>query len=288
VERIATTATLWRTDAGHVPASHRRHGACTAPFHYAAFGGSAPLRGKRRAGCLWPSVAIFVVHRAASTHARLLPRACRHPLTRVPNLLVSSRAPAAQVHVHSRPRYITRRSAPCDEAAGCVRCAHRRTRVMQSGRRQPPCALPRCAAPGGALISVLHAARLRAVPGLLDQRCGVCHRRASVCARRRPLRVRRSVLAGCARGGRPCLARFALWLAVPGSLASSRVSHCARGCHHGFVQRTAARGQQEEKVAASSIFLLAAGTESRGRQLKEKVPPSPFQNPRAAATLRAC
>jgi len=38
--------------------SHRRHGACKAPLHCAAFSGSAALRSKRSAGSLRPSLAV--------------------------------------------------------------------------------------------------------------------------------------------------------------------------------------------------------------------------------------
>ena len=52
-------------------------------LHYAAYGGSVPLRSKRRASSDRPSLAVFVGCPASSSHARLVPCDGLHPQTRM-------------------------------------------------------------------------------------------------------------------------------------------------------------------------------------------------------------
>jgi hypothetical protein len=75
---------VWRGIEGpELSCSHRRHGACKAPLHCAAFSGSVELRSKRRAGSLRPSLAVSAERLALLSPARLLPRVCLHPLARM-------------------------------------------------------------------------------------------------------------------------------------------------------------------------------------------------------------
>jgi len=79
--------------------SHRRHGACSAVLRCAAFSRSAAHRSKRRAGCLRPSVAVCVEHRAPIQHARLLPRECVRRLR--PRTELASRRAACAMRLHT-------------------------------------------------------------------------------------------------------------------------------------------------------------------------------------------
>lgn len=104
--------------------------------------------------------------------SRLRTPAC----ARVAGELVSSRAPAARVRLHSRPclhnaplcagrraHALHLYTKPLVEACARrpVRAARRTTRTMQNGRRQRPCASLMCAAPGGAVASYPCAAPAR-------------------------------------------------------------------------------------------------------------------------------
>src|SRR4051812_26910983 len=113
---------------------------------------------------------------------------------RMPLLLVSSCADAAQLRVHSRPCYIMRRCAPLP---ACAHCTCIKIPLLMGASRQGfalRAAQPAlCKMAAGASVhlvgaafptrrnlSVLHAARLRAVPGLLVGRILRVSTRASV------------------------------------------------------------------------------------------------------------
>lgn len=117
--------------------SHRRHVACKAPLHCAAFSGSAALRSKRRAGSLRPSLAVSVEPRAPSDPARLLPRVCLHPLMRVQWVCPAGTQRARCSRTPCAPAAALGCCCPHPRIARIVCALNNRCRARSRGFRRP-------------------------------------------------------------------------------------------------------------------------------------------------------
>ena len=136
------------------------------------------VRRTSRAGCLRPSLAVFVADRASAGHARHRASRWCAPALRVRCLPVSSGAPASLACLRPRPSYITRRCA----LAAPVRAARRTTRRYAKWPQHRPCAHQGAALPALRLPAPARCASAR--------RPWLASVASCVCLRARPARAR--------------------------------------------------------------------------------------------------